>query len=108
MPGFAPSLKTMLASFGGDPIAAGKAFCGQEAEFTTPDGRTATLFIADAFDDRWVLTPTSVDIVKGAFAQLFGSDTDNKNDVIQGLTWRLTGECLLRTVIPTDWSNLTP
>jgi len=28
LPGFAPSLKTMTASFGGDPIAAGKAFCG--------------------------------------------------------------------------------
>lgn len=89
MPGFAPSLKTMLASFGGDPIAAGKAFCGQEAEFTTPDGRTATLFIADAFDDRWVLTPTSVDVIHGAFHLLFGSTTDN----VSGVTSLLGNEC---------------
>ena len=124
MPLFAPSLKTMLASAGGDPIAAGKKvslgrshsrllqqltllftshsssqshsttqhqFCGLEAIVSTPDGRSATMFIGDAFDDRWVLTPTSIDVAYGAFHLLFGSTTDNKNDVIQGVTWELTG-----------------
>ena len=61
-PGFAPDVTTMLNNFGGDYVAAGKAYCGLEAEFTAPDGRTALLYIADGFDSKWVLTPGSVDI----------------------------------------------
>lgn len=62
-PGFAPDVTTMLNNFGGDYLKAGPAYCGLEAEFETPDGRKITLYIADGFDSKWVLTPTSVDIV---------------------------------------------
>jgi hypothetical protein len=50
----------MLAQFGWNAISAGQNFCGLEAEFSTPDGRTATLYLHDAFDDAWVRTPNAV------------------------------------------------
>ncbi|GAA5952701.1 hypothetical protein JCM8115_002325 [Rhodotorula mucilaginosa] len=90
-PGMAISYKTMVNAAGGDEMAARKMFCGLEAEVTTPEGRTATLYVADAFDDTWVLTPTSIDVVYNAFAQLFGRTTDNKNDVVQNVSWKFTG-----------------
>lgn len=62
-PGFAPDVTTMLNEFGGDRDAAGAHFCGLEATFTTPDGRTATLVLADGFDSKWVRTPASIDVV---------------------------------------------
>lgn len=81
----------MLNNFGGDYEAAAKAYCGLEAIVTTPDGKTATLYIADGFDDTWVRTPASIDVIYDSFAQLYGSTTSNKNDVVQGATWKLTG-----------------
>lgn len=53
----------MLSNFNWDYEAAATAYCGLEAVVTTPDGRTATLYIADAFDDTWVRTPSSIDVV---------------------------------------------
>ncbi|BGP48661.1 hypothetical protein JCM10450v2_004537 [Rhodotorula kratochvilovae] len=91
VPGFAPSLKTMLADFNGSYSAAATAYCGLEAVVTTPDGRNATLYIADAFDDTWVLTPSSIDVVYGFFPLLFGRQTDNKLDVVKNANWQLTG-----------------
>ncbi|GAA5933598.1 hypothetical protein JCM1841_004496 [Sporobolomyces salmonicolor] len=91
VPGFAPSLATMLANFNGSYVAAATAYCGLEAVVTTPDGHTATLYLADAFDDAWVRTPSSLDVIYGSFAQLFGSVTDNKNDVVKNATWYFTG-----------------
>ncbi|GAA5969843.1 hypothetical protein JCM8115_005800 [Rhodotorula mucilaginosa] len=91
VPGFAPSLKTMLSNFNWDYEAAAKAYCGLEAIVTTPDGRTATLYLADAFDDTWVRTPSSIDVVIGSFAQLFGRETTNKNDVVKDGSWYFTG-----------------
>ncbi|GAA6025302.1 hypothetical protein JCM8202_002684 [Rhodotorula sphaerocarpa] len=91
VPGFAPSLKTMLNNFGGDYQKAATAYCGLEAVVTTPDGKSETLYIADAFDDTWVRTPASLDIIYGSFSKLFGSTTNNKNDVVQGASWKLTG-----------------
>lgn len=91
-PGFAPDVTTMLNNFGGDYVAAGVAYCGLEAEFTNPaNGMTTKLFIADGFDSKWVLTPGSVDIMTGAFPLLYGKQTDNKQDVVQGLQWKFTG-----------------
>ncbi|GAA5988983.1 hypothetical protein JCM5350_001739 [Sporobolomyces pararoseus] len=91
-PGFAISLKTMLADFGGDEMAARKAWCGLEAIVTNPStGQQLTLYVADAFDDRWVLTPTSIDVMYNSFSKLFGRVTTNKNDVVKGATWSLTG-----------------
>ncbi|GJN90931.1 hypothetical protein Rhopal_003945-T1 [Rhodotorula paludigena] len=91
VPGFAPSLNTMLANFDGDYESAAKAYCGLEAEITTPDGRTVTLYVADAFDDTWVRTPASLDIIHGSFESLYGSYTDNKNNVVKNASWRFTG-----------------
>ncbi|SCV72797.1 BQ2448_4334 [Microbotryum intermedium] len=106
MPGFAPSYKTMVSNYGGDPIKAGEASktlaadfpahpacadCGLEAIFYTPDGRNATLYVIDAFDDKWVKTPSSVDVVIGAFPELFGSTPSSKNDVVTNVKWHFTG-----------------
>ncbi|GAA6025298.1 hypothetical protein JCM8202_002682 [Rhodotorula sphaerocarpa] len=91
VPGFAPSLNTMLSNFNWDYEAAATAYCGLEAVVTTPDGRTATLYIADAFDDTWVRTPSSIDVVYDSFATLYGSVTTNKNDVVKDGSWYLTG-----------------
>lgn len=81
----------MLSNFNWDYEAAAKAYCGLEAVVMTPDGREMTLYIADAFDDAWVLTPSSIDVVIGSFAQLFGRETTNKNDVVKQGSWYLTG-----------------
>ncbi|GAA5864196.1 hypothetical protein JCM3774_001253 [Rhodotorula dairenensis] len=93
VPGFAPSLKTMLASFDQDSTAAKRAFCGLEAKVYSPATRkTVTLFIADAFDDKWVRTPASIDVMFDSFASLFGRTTHDKNDVVKDVSWRLTGK----------------
>ena len=81
----------MLNNFGGDYETAAKAYCGLEAVVTLPNGKSATLYLADAFDDTWVRTPASIDVIYDAFSNLFGSQTSNKNDVIQGATWKFTG-----------------
>jgi len=40
----------------------------------------------------WVLTPSSLDIIHGSFTDLYGSYTDNKNDVVKGASWKFTGQ----------------
>ena len=42
----------MVNAAGGDEMAARKMFCGLEAEVTTPDGRTATLYVGESFRCR--------------------------------------------------------
>lgn len=67
VPGFAPSLKTMLSSFNSDATAAKKAFCGLKATVYSPKtGRQVPMIIADAFDDKWVRTPNSIDVIYGS------------------------------------------
>ena len=66
MPGFAPSVGTMLANFDWNYEAAAKAYCGLEAVVMTPDGRNMTMYLADGFDVKWLITPTSLDIVYGS------------------------------------------
>ena len=90
-PGFAPSVGTMLANFGGDYVKAATAYCGLEAVVTAPNGKTKTMVIGDGFDDTWVRTPGSIDIMYDAFTTLYGKTTTNKDDVMQGVTWVLTG-----------------
>ncbi|BGP48701.1 hypothetical protein JCM10450v2_004577 [Rhodotorula kratochvilovae] len=93
VPGLAPSLATMLSSFSQDAAAAKTAFCGLAAEVYSPKtGKTVTLYIADAFDDTWVRTPASIDVIYGSFELLFGETTDNKDDVVKECWWQLTGE----------------
>lgn len=90
--GFAPSVDTMLSNFGGDLAKAATAYCGLEAKATDPaTGNTALMYIVDGFADPWVLTPTSVDLTLAAFKALYGSNTDDKNIVIQNLQWEFTG-----------------
>ncbi|GAA5999753.1 hypothetical protein JCM10207_005892 [Rhodosporidiobolus poonsookiae] len=91
VPGFAPSLKAMMSTTNYDYEAAAKIYCGKEAIITLPNGKEFTAYIADAFDDTWVRTPASIDVIHDLFNEMFGSSTDNKNDVIQKATWRLTG-----------------
>ncbi|ORY74781.1 hypothetical protein BCR35DRAFT_353799 [Leucosporidium creatinivorum] len=91
-PGFAPSLNTMLAQFGWNAITAGQNFCGLQAEFETPDGKTALLYLHDAFDDAWVRTPNAVDVIYDSFPLLYGSVPTSKNDVVKGAKWRFTGK----------------
>ncbi|GAA6008131.1 hypothetical protein JCM11491_001896 [Sporobolomyces phaffii] len=90
-PGFAIDVSTMINNFGGDAMAARKAYCGLEAIVTTPDGTSLTLYVADGFDPAWVKTPTSIDVMYNSFTKLFGSATSNKNDVITGTKWVFTG-----------------
>lgn len=67
VPGFAPSLATMLSSFSNDAAAAKAAFCGLAADVSSPaTGTTTRLYIADAFDVKWVRTPASVDVIYGS------------------------------------------
>jgi len=81
----------MRKNFGYNNEAAATAYCGLEALVTTPDGQTKLMVIGDGFDDAWVLTPGSIDIMHNAFTSLFGKYTNNKNDVIKGVSWVLTG-----------------
>lgn len=90
VPGFAPSVGTMLKNFGGDYTKAATAYCGLEAEVCN-GSNCMTMVIADGFDDAWVLSPGSIDIIYNSFIKLFGKSTSNKNDVIKGVTWKLTG-----------------
>ncbi|GAA5820187.1 hypothetical protein JCM3770_004814 [Rhodotorula araucariae] len=90
-PGFAISLNTMLADANGDATLARQKYCGLEAIVTTPEGKSVTLYVTDAFDDTWVRTPTSIDVVYNAFGNLLGYTTDDKNTVINNVSWRFTG-----------------
>jgi len=89
--GFAPDVSVMLSNFGGDYEKAAKAYCGLEAMVTTPKGKFK-MYIADGFDSRWVRTPGSIDIPKNRWANLAGYSTSDKNKVIMGITWELTGK----------------
>ncbi|KDE08171.1 hypothetical protein MVLG_01651 [Microbotryum lychnidis-dioicae p1A1 Lamole] len=92
MPGFAPSFKTMSKNYGGDAIKAGEAYCGLEAIFYLPSGKNMTLYVVDAFDDTWVKTPSSIDVVVGAYQnEMIGRAVTSKNDVLTDVTWHFTG-----------------
>lgn len=93
VPAFAPSLKTMLSNFNDVYEDAGRAWCGLEAKFMAPNGNEALLVIGDAFDDAWVLSPGSVDIIYESFAKLYGKETSNKEDVIKEVSGRVRRWC---------------
>lgn len=96
MPGFAPKFGTMSpnhATYSSDESgwrSAGTKYCGLEAKVTYK-GKTQLMYIIDAFDDRWVRSKGSIDILKGAWAKLYGKSTNNKDIVMKNLTWKLTG-----------------
>jgi len=82
----------MLGNFNDDYETAAKAYCGREVKVTNPsNGNTLTAFICDGFDDKWVLSPGSIDLTVGAFTSLYGSFDNNKDTVISGVEWEFTG-----------------
>jgi len=95
-PGFAISLDLMGGSqalFGKDTKlwdSATDKFCGLEAQVSY-NGKSMLMYVIDAFDPQWVRTPFSIDIIQPAFEQLWGSQTNNKNDVMKSVSWKLTG-----------------
>ncbi|GAA5969894.1 hypothetical protein JCM21900_004184 [Sporobolomyces salmonicolor] len=91
VPGFAPSLSTMLNNFGGSYTKAVTAYGGLEAIVTTPQGKKATLYLADAFDDTCVRTPSSLDVVYNSFLSTYGKETVNKDDAVKEAAWHFTG-----------------
>ncbi|KAL7007573.1 hypothetical protein EMMF5_003037 [Cystobasidiomycetes sp. EMM_F5] len=94
---FAPDVTTMLKEYNNDYNAAATAFCGREAIVTDPStGKSITAFICDGFDSKWVKTPASLDLTVAAFTAIKGSFDNNKNTVIQGATWKLTGNVVAK------------
>ncbi|KAM0791078.1 hypothetical protein ACM66B_004369 [Microbotryomycetes sp. NB124-2] len=99
----------MLSNFNNDYKTAATAYCGLEARFfVSPQGhandkelskderqkrrtKEVLLIVGDGFAEEWVKTPGSVDIVKKSFQEMFGKNTEDKNDVIMDLEWEFTG-----------------
>jgi hypothetical protein len=103
-------------TYNSDPVAWKKEtqkYCGLEAKVTDPStGKTMLMYIGDSFDDRFVLvsrvTPSknlsvaclqtsqlqskgSIDIMIDSFSNLHGNPNGDKNKVIKGVRWELTG-----------------
>jgi hypothetical protein len=95
--GFAPDLSVMTKGTNAvypnpmwEPSA--REYCGLEAKVTNPaTGKTLIMYITDGFDPKWVKTPGSIDIMIDKFQELTGGGPLDKNRVIQGVTWELTG-----------------
>jgi hypothetical protein len=101
-PGFAPSLNVMSkgtnAVYASSPQLWEKfaqMYCGLEAKFTTKDGKTQYLYIADAFEFRYLEGMGhplgSVDIMSNSWNQLAGRKDNGKEDVLYDVKWELTG-----------------
>jgi phage-related tail protein len=71
----------------------GDIYCGLEAKVTNPEnGRTEIMYVTDAFDDKWVRSPASIDIMIGSFEKLKGiGKIYDKNNVIRDVQWEFTG-----------------
>jgi hypothetical protein len=95
--GFSPSLKRMTEGTGavyGHPNWEKyiKKWCGLEALVFNPEtGKSMLMFIIDAFDDKWVRSPGSIDIMKDSYLYLTDSAPLNKQKVIHDVKWELTG-----------------
>ncbi|KLO78941.1 uncharacterized protein LW93_4264 [Fusarium fujikuroi] len=95
-PVFAPSLKAMGgATYNSNPDAwrqQTRKYCGLEAKVTDPTtGKSQLMYIGDSFDDKWVRTPASIDIMIDAYSNIHGNPNGDKNNVIKGVQWELTG-----------------
>lgn len=95
-----PLISVPLASMGGqtystDPTAwkaATQKYCGLEANVTdTTTGRSKLMYIGDGFDMKFVRSPGSLDIMLEGFKEIHGDPKGVKDDVIQNLSWQLTG-----------------
>lgn len=95
--GFAPDISVMTegtnAVYGAsDYETSAKKYCGLEARVTNPaTGITKLMYIIDAFDHKWVRSPGSIDIMADAWSALTNQSASDKQNVIQGVTWELTG-----------------
>ncbi|KAK7221442.1 hypothetical protein V2G26_009445 [Clonostachys chloroleuca] len=118
-PVFAPSLKAMGGgTWSSNPTQwqqSSRKHCGLEAKVTDPStGRTSLMYIGDAFDDAWVKTPASIDIMIDSFSSLHGNPNGDKNKVINPVNWELTGRVNTKYAAPgATWpsigtSNPTP
>ncbi|KAF2753272.1 hypothetical protein EJ05DRAFT_209161 [Pseudovirgaria hyperparasitica] len=83
-----------------------KKYCGLEAKVTDPQtGKSKLMYIGDGFDEKWVKSPSSIDIMIDAFADIHHHPGNNKNDVIRGVKWELTGRINEQWAAPgADWS----
>ncbi|KAJ3125169.1 hypothetical protein HK098_000543 [Nowakowskiella sp. JEL0407] len=95
--GFAPDITVMTNGTNAvwpDPgwEPSGTAYCGLEAIVTNVEnGNTVTLYIADAFDHRFVKSPGSIDIMIEQFSVLKGRVPYDNNDVMMNVSWQFTG-----------------
>ncbi|KAK5989389.1 hypothetical protein PT974_10908 [Cladobotryum mycophilum] len=104
-PLFAVSLKAMGgATYSKDPAgwrAATRKYCGLEAKLTDPStGKSTLVYIGDAFDDRFVRTPASIDIMLNSFIAVHGDPKGNKNIVIKDAHWEFTGNVNTKYMAP--------
>ena len=69
----------------------GKQWCGLEAQVTNPDTQiTKTMYIIDAFDPKFVLSPNSIDIMVEEW-KLLTKVPNTAGAVIYNVQWYLTG-----------------
>ncbi len=81
----------MLNAANGSADLARELFCGLEATVTSAAGDKIVLYVADAFDDAWVRTPSSIDVIHPYFNTIFGKVTESKDDVLKAAKWKFTG-----------------
>lgn len=69
-----------------------RKYCGLEARVTDPGtGKSMLMYIGDAFDDKYVRSPASIDIMIDGFSNIHGDPQGNKNNVINPVKWEFTG-----------------
>lgn len=96
-PVFAPDISIMTngtnAVWGHpDWVTYGTTYCGLEAKVYNPKtDTTILLYVGDAFDHAWVVSPGSIDIMIHSYDVLIGYYPLDKNDVIPYLQWEFTG-----------------
>jgi hypothetical protein len=67
-------------------------YCGRRAIVTNLDnGVSKEMFIVDAFDDRYLRTPGSIDIMVKSYQEITGDYSRNKQNTFR-LKWELKNE----------------
>lgn len=68
-----------------------REYCGREANVTNPaNGKSKLLYIGDSFAQP--RSDSAIDIVIGAFIELYGSNPNNNHDLVMNpVQWHLTG-----------------
>ena len=68
-------------------------YCGLEAKVYNPKtDTTVLLYVGDAFDSKWVVSPGSIDIMTKSYNTLARKAVTEKNEVMMGLQWQFTGQ----------------